>query len=218
MKTPLNSERLRQHFRYGWWKYAVALVLIVAGLNILFAITSPRPADNQKVELFVFGAAREDVFNVYLEDVRAKQFPKQEQFTASVYTELNAGQVGIGTRVMAGDGELFLLPEDLFRSYAQDGVLVALDEQPDVMAALRELGIPADSGRSIGWDDKTHLYGVNVSAMPVMASWLIDRSKDQYLCIRINNGNDETALQLFTWLLRDLRTPSPETLPAGNGN
>lgn len=205
MRTPLTAARLRQHFGYGWWKYVLALVLTLGLLNLFFAMTGPRVPDNQRVELFVYGAANEDIFNAYLEDVRVRKFPVQQQFTASVFTDLNEGMAAMGTRVLAGDGELFLLTNEVYRSYAEQGVLVPLDDHAEVITELRGLGISTDDARSQGPDGTLRVYGINVRALPVMESWLYDRSQDHYLCIRVANGNDDTALSLFLWMAENLR-------------
>ncbi len=208
MKTPVTAERLRQHLQYSWWIYLLAVALTVFGLNILFTMTAPRPADNQKVELLVLGGGREDVFSAYLEHVRAERFPEQEVFSASLFTDMESGMAGIGTRMFAGEGELLLLPEENFKSYASQGLFVALDEQPAVMEALERCGIPTDRGRAIGPDGVPHLYGIHLSGLPVMQSWMYDRGTDRFLSVRIANGNDEVSLRLFTVLLEELSVPA----------
>ena len=45
-----------------------------------------------------------------------------------------------------------------------------------------------------------------------MESWLVDRSAERYLCVRVHNGNDETAMQVVVRMLEDLHTME-NTLP-----
>ncbi|MBQ6174598.1 MAG: hypothetical protein IJK28_08240 [Clostridia bacterium] len=213
MKTPLTAERLRQHLRYGWWKYVLSLALILSLSSILFTMTAPRPAEDQKIEMLVYGATREDALNAYLEWVRQERFPEQELFSASVYTDAASGIAGMATRIFAGDGDIFLLPEDTFKGYADQGILVPLDSVPEVMDALQAYGIPTDRGNALGPDGQPYLFGISVTCLPVMESWLVDRSVDRYLCIRVRNGNDETAKRLLIQMLKDLHSLDGMVIP-----
>ena len=57
MKLQLNTDKLKNHFIYSWWKYLIVLVIGVFGIDLLYVVTEPRVPDSQKIELIVCGAS-----------------------------------------------------------------------------------------------------------------------------------------------------------------
>lgn len=55
-----------------------------------------------------------------------------------------------------------------------------------------------------------HLYGIPCSELPGMAHFVYDPS-NCYLCVAVNNGNDENVLKMLGILIRDTVQPVEPT-------
>ena len=49
----ITRKRLKNHFVYGWWKYLLAVVLCVMGVDLIFSMTAYRPPEDKKIELYM---------------------------------------------------------------------------------------------------------------------------------------------------------------------
>ena len=49
----LTKKRLKNHFAYNWWKYALSAAVSAMLVSIVFAVTAYRPPAEKKVELYV---------------------------------------------------------------------------------------------------------------------------------------------------------------------
>ena len=47
----LTKKRLKNHFAYNWWKYALSAAVSAMLVSIVFAVTAYRPPAEKKVEL-----------------------------------------------------------------------------------------------------------------------------------------------------------------------
>ena len=220
MKTPLTLERLKHHFGYRWWQYLLIIVVCFAVCNYIFSVTAAKPAEDEQVDVLVYGPGNSEAMSAWLELLRRDEFPEQEVFSCSfILPDVNGAQA-LFVRVGAGnEGDLLILPKEQFQSYAESGALKPL-EGTGALAACTEYGIAVDRGRWKGPDDETHLYGVPVSALRVLNEGiLLGGGRDSFLCIHHNNGNEKTTEQVLLCMLRDLReipetsetTQAPET-------
>ena len=52
MRLPITRERIRTHFHYGWWQYALLIGLAIFGWNLLYTTTRYRSPEALKVEWY----------------------------------------------------------------------------------------------------------------------------------------------------------------------
>ena len=129
VKTPINKKTLTQHFQYSWWMYLLSAVLCFFLWDLMYTVTAPRTPDNEKLELYLYAYGEENAVNDYLEKVHTTEMSDVTEMTAQyIMPDESSGPMVLATRIMAGEGDLYLLPRDFFQSYASQGLFVALDE------------------------------------------------------------------------------------------
>ena len=148
MKTPVTHERLQNHLTYSWWKYVLMMVLVIFFWSILFTTTRYRPPEEKKVVVGVYGAGNQTALDAYMEDVRQLLLPDMEEMnTQFIMSDETWGSSVLMTRMTARECDIYLLPKDLFQTYAQQGVFVALEEtMPDLVSELESRGISLSRG------------------------------------------------------------------------
>ena len=203
MKTTLSKKRLQQHFQYSWWMYALSLILCIFLWDIVYTVTEPRTPENEKLEVYLYAYGDSERAQQYLDVLREEQLEDVKEMTAVyVMPDDSSGPMVLSTRIMAGEGDLFLLPRDTFQSYASQGLFVALDEIEGIEETVESLGINAERGWRKNQDSgERHLYGIPVASIPELAAW--SYASDMYLSVRVYNGNDENAIKLFRLLIED---------------
>ena len=82
------------------------------------------------------------------------------------------------------------------------------------MAVFTRAGASLQSGwRRNTETGESHLYGIPQDRLPGLARYAV--ADDGYLCIIVNNGNDENVLKFMRILCRDMITaPDPEPSPS----
>lgn len=148
MKTPVTHERLQNHLTYSWWKYVLMMVLVIFFWSILFTTTRYRPPEEKKVIVGVYGAGNQTALDAYMKDVRQLLLPDMEEMnTQFIMSDETYGSAVLMTRMTARECDIYLLPKDLFQTYAQQGVFVALEEtMPELVSELESRGISLSRG------------------------------------------------------------------------
>jgi len=211
MKTPINSQTLRQHLTYSWWKYALAIIASVFAVNLYFTVSSYRSPEEKKVLLYVYGTANETAMNDYLARVQENQMPDMEEMYVLMLTADNTyGPMQLSTYVAAGEGDLYILPRDEFVSMSSTGAWVALEDEEELTSLFSERGLSLQSGWRRDTDSGvSHLYGIPISRLPGLEQYVY--VENGYLCMLITNGNDENVMKFLKIFCEDmLEAPSAE--------
>ena len=78
----LTKKRLKNHFAYNWWKYALSAAVSAMLVSIVFAVTAYRPPAEKKVELYVLnGYIDTETFQRDFWPELQAQKPEQEELT-----------------------------------------------------------------------------------------------------------------------------------------
>ena len=142
MKTPLNRKTIQQHFQYSWWMYVLAAVLCVFVWDMAYIMSAPRTPEELKLELYIYGYGDSANVDAYLDRVHAEELPDMVEVTAMyLLPDETSGLMVLATRLMAGEGDLFLLPRDSFQSYAAQGVFTALEQMDGIQEMCEDAGI-----------------------------------------------------------------------------
>lgn len=211
MKTPVNAETLRHHFTYSWWKYLLIVALVILLVDVVFAMTAYRVPPEKKIEFFVYGQMDQSgALEQYLESVREKELPEMESITCQML--LDDGQYGpmqLMTFLAAGEGDVYLLSREEFLSNAAGGALIPLENDEELMSVFNQAGISLQSGwRRNTETGENHLYGIPQDKLPGLSQYAY--ASDGYVCVVVNNGNDENVLRFLRILCRDmLQKPEP---------
>ena len=207
MKTPVTRERLQNHLTYSWWKYVLMMVLVIFFWSILF-----RPPEEKKVIVGVYGAGNQTALDTYMEDVRQLLLPDMEEMnTQFIMSDETWGSSVLMTRMTARECDIYLLPKDLFQTYAQQGVFVALEEtMPNLVSALESRGISLSRGwRTDSDTGEKHLFGIPCADLPYLDTFLYPTADSYYACIFRANGNEENVQAFFDYFIRDMLNEPP---------
>ncbi len=209
MKTPLNKKTISRHFQYSWWMYVLSGLLCFFFWNLFFTMTAPRTPEDQKLEVYIYAYGDNETANQYLSQVQAQEMQDVLEMSAMyLLPDDSSGLMVLATRLMAGEGDIFLLPRDAFQSYATQGLFVAIEGLEGIAEQCEAAGVNLERGWRKNQDTgERHLYGIPVSSMPGLAAWSYTTG-EMYLCIRYDNGNDENAEKLVRIMLRDY-LPAP---------
>ena len=101
----LTKKRLKNHFAYNWWKYALSAAVSAMLVSIVFAVTAYRPPAEKKVELYVLnGYIDTETFQRdFWPELQARK-PEQEELTVLNIdlTDLCGGAAGRSVPDFAG--------------------------------------------------------------------------------------------------------------------
>ena len=220
IKTPLRKEKIKTHFTYGLWKYALLAILAVFGWNMIYTTTSYRPPEDKKVNFYVVsGSASYDVIAPRMKSIHEAIFPDMEE--VSVVTLMGGEDpnavMQLSVYIMAGEGDVYLLPYADFYSYARQGAFMPLDEYAE-SGALNLRGIDVSAGyQTIDADGEDslperHLFGIPTYELNgFIENYWID-SRDMVLCVLYRNGNDENSVKLVDYLIGENLAELPERL------
>lgn len=203
MKTPVNSETLKQHFTYSWWKYLLLALLAFGLVDLLYTMTAYRPPENKKVEFYVYGMVNTEKLAGYMDHVRETEMSDMELMSPlMLLADDNYGPMQLTTYMAAGEGDVYLLPRDQFITYAASSGFLPLEEDEELMAIFSAAGINLQSGwRKNTETGETHLYGIPQNKLPGLQQYAY--AEDGFLCVLSMGGNDENALKFLRILCRD---------------
>lgn len=209
MKTPITKKALQQHWAYHWWKYMVLVAGSILIWNMIYAATAYRPPADKKVNLYAMSSLGDQKgINDYLEDVRLRLLPEMEEVSGIFLIQDDTyAPVQVSTYLMAGEGDVYLLPQKYFRDYAQNGAFVALEGTPaEKMAG--QLGIDATKGYRREEDTgETHLFGIPTATLKGLEQFGIPVT-DGFLSVSVLSGNEDNSIKLLTILLEEMQGES----------
>lgn len=212
MKTPLNKSTLRTHLTYSWWKYLLAAVVIIFGVDLLYTVTKYQSPPEKKVELYVCGYVDNDNLDLYMENVRQNDMPDMEVMDSVMLTsDETYGDMQLSTYMYVGEGDIYVLPKDKFVSYAEGGFFVPLEDRNTLEAYFPEGFASMTSGWRTESDSREkHFYGIPVSKLPGLNQYMY--VNDGYLCVLVTNGNDENVLKFLEILCRDFMSQPDDNI------
>lgn len=211
MKSEPKISLLKNHFAYNWWKYLLAVIIGVFGVDLLYTVTEPRIPDNQKIEMIVCGASLDQDFSEYMERVRVNQMPDMLKTELSVIMDDDTAIQYLTVRVGTQGGDVYLLPRGEFNTLVSNGALLPLEEDAELKELLKDLSV--ESGWGI--DDNSgemHLFGIplknaygNSQFAGLEQYFYVDNG---YLCILRYGKNIDNALKFLRILCRDMMSDS----------
>ena len=215
MKTPVTSQRLRDHFTYSWWKYSLLVILAFMGWSILYAVTAYQPPEEKKVILGVYSTGSETNAAAYMQEVQRVHMPDMEAVEPMyILPDQQYGDMILLTRVAAGDCDLYVLPGTQFQNWAGQGACQPLDEvAPELINELEIAGVSLSRGRRLNSKtDEKHIYGIPCRDLPGAAHLLgMSDVSDMYICVFHKTGNDENVLKFLSIFVHDLMNEPPTT-------
>ena len=206
MKTPITSDRMKEHIRYNWWKYLLIAVIGFGLVDLLYSVTAYRPPREKTVTLYVYGYMDDSGLNSWLEQVREAEMPDMETVSAQMLlNDETYGPVQLMTYFGAGEGDIYLLAREEFLNYAANSSLLPLEENQELMALFDSAGISLQSGwRRDTATGETHLFGIPQDTIPGLGRYAY--AQDGFLCLPVTGRNQENAEKLMHIICRDMIT------------
>ena len=130
IKTPLNKERMRNHLTYASWKYVVLVVCAIFGWSLIYTMTAPRVPQDKRIDLYVLSySSQKEQVDAFIQPIAAEVVPEMESVTSVVLVpDATYGSMQLTAYFAAGDGDIYFLPGDYFKSFASNGTFIALED------------------------------------------------------------------------------------------
>lgn len=215
MQKQLTKSWLRNHFSYSWWKYLLATVICVFGINLLFTMTEYRPPEEKKIELYMLnGYADAQAMQQELWPLFQAECPDQEELTV-----LNIDLMGndayiymqFSTYVAARQGDVCLMPESEVRKLAEDGAEHAFIELTDYVESgmIDVKDIELSKGLFADSQGRQRLYAIPADSLYGLLEYGCD-PKGSYLVVLAYNGNDENAVRMMNLMIGQYHGEKPQ--------
>lgn len=216
IKTSLTSEKVRNHFAYGYWKYLILVVVAIAGWNLIYQTTEYRPPDEKRIDFYVASNTMDsDAIKAWLDQTREQAFPDlelMEAYTVMAGTDDPYAQMQLSTFIMAGEGDVYLLDAERFKSYASQGAMAPLENYV-ADGSLHVEGLDVSSGYVTVTDiGERHLLGIPTDNLYGLINHFGIDCRGAVLCVMVRSGNEQNAVKFVDYLIQNMQEPAPEWL------
>ena len=207
----LTKKRLKNHWAYSWWKYALAAAVSAMLVSVVFAVTEYRPPDDKKVEFYVLNSYMdtETMQADFWPQLQAKK-PEQEKLTVININLTDSSNIyapmQFSTYVAAQQGDLFLISRDELLKITADGADEVLVELTDYLesGAIDAQDIDLVKGTLDRGDGTTAVYAIPADTLTGLSQYG-NNPKDSLLCIPQYTQNADSAAALIELMLEKLR-------------
>lgn len=214
IKTPLNKDTIRQHLTYSGWKYLIMAVIVVFGWSLYFTMTQYKSPQDKRIDVYVLSSSvSQDVLDAFMEPIWKETVPEME--TVEGVLLIDTGDYNttmqISTYIAAGEGDIYILNSEMFKSYAGQGAFLNLDELAE-NGTLDLNGIDVVKGRVsviVDYDEnfepisaEQHLFGIPLDSFDGYWEKLQLDNRGMVAAIMVNNQNDENVIPFFNAFLQ----------------
>ena len=214
IKTPINKETVKNHLTYSAWKYVVMAACVILGWSLIYTTTAYRSPQNKRVDVYIqSNTASTEMLQAFLEPIWKETTPEMETVNGVVMTLIDdyTTSMQLMTYMAAGEGDIYFLNEQYFKSFAGQGSFLPLDD----LVANGTINV-GDVDLSKGYvtyveeydeNDRPIKTGSNLFGIPLdsfygfMNGMLVD-NRGMYAVIIVNNQNDENVIPFFNALLQ----------------
>ena len=219
MKTPITKAKLKTHFTYSTWKYLLLVVCAIFAWNLVYEMTKPQIPEELRIDIYIkSNTVTQEHLQAFFEPIWQETVPEMQLVEGT--TMLNSseqdpyGQMQLVTYIAAGQGDIYILPENDFKQIASSKGFLPLG--PLVEQGKIDISdIDVQSGRVtvLEYDDKGNiippaedenmeLYGIPLNALYGYMDGLQLDNRNMYMAILYRNQNDENVIPFFNALLQ----------------
>ena len=207
----LTKKKLKNHFAYSWWKYALAAAVSAMLVSVVFAVTEYRPPAEKKVELYVLNSYIEtETFQQdFWPELQARK-PEQEALTVLNINLTDSSNIyapmQFSTYVAAQQGDLFLISRDEMLKITYDGAQEALVELTDYLdsGVIDAAGLDLAQGTLDRGDGTTAVYAIPAGTLTGLSQYG-NNPENSFLCIPLYTKNADTAAALIGLMVERLQ-------------
>ena len=214
IKTPVNKETLKNHLTYSTWKYALMAACVIFGWSLIYTTTAYRSPQNKRIDVYIqSNTASSELIEAFLEPIWKETVPEMETVNGVSMSTIDdyTTSMQLMTYMAAGEGDIYFLTEQYFKSFAPNGSFLELDDlvasgviQADdvelskgYVAYVEEYD---DNDRPV--KTSRHLYGIPLDSFYGFMSGMQLDNRGLYAVISVNNQNDENVIPFFNALLQ----------------
>lgn len=207
LRFPLTKEKLKTHFAYAWWQYVLVVVLALFCWNLLFTTTHYRSPAHLKVEWYydAYQAEAEQSMDELMAELHASLLSDMEEVNFVPVVLDNAyGPMQLTVWFSAGEGDLFMLNEESFRSMASNGGIAELT--PYIEDGSLQVGdLDLKKGKVTDLETgKSRLCGIPAELLPGLEQYGLV-CEGEYLCLSVTGGNLDNTMKLLNWLVQNMQ-------------
>jgi hypothetical protein len=199
---------------YSTWKYALMAACVIFGWSLIYTTTAYRSPQNKRVDVYIqSNTASSELIEAFLEPIWKETIPEMETVNGVSMSTIDdyTTSMQLMTYMAAGEGDIYFLTEQYFKSFAPNGSFLELD---DLVAngVIQADGVELSKGYVAyveEYDDndrpvKTsrHLYGIPLDSFYGFMSGMQLDNRGLYAVISVNNQNDENVIPFFNALLQ----------------
>lgn len=214
IKTPLNRERMRHHLAYSGWKYALMTVLTVFVWSLIYTTTAYRSPQDKRIDLYAMtNTATTETMDAFLAPIWREVTPEMETVSSVALMSVDeyTSFMQLTAYITAGDGDIYFLNEQFFKSFASQGAFLQLE---DLVAegTIQTGDIDLSKGYVAiieEYDEndqpvaaERHLYGIPLDSYYGFMSGMQLDNRGLYAVILANNQNSENVIPFFNALLQ----------------
>ena len=212
----ITKKRIKDHWHYSWWKYAIFAVVAVIGIDLLFSSTAYRSPEDRRIQLYMCnGHADAEALEADLWPALLEACPGQEELMVmnidltrdDYYTRMQ-----FMTYVAAQEGDVCLLPVKEVRSLAADGADDAfLELTPYVESGVIPTeGIDLEAGMLEDANGVRGLYAIPAGTLYGLYEYGCNPAGGM-LCAMVYGGNDDTAAALIGQMIERFAVDPPQS-------
>lgn len=216
IKTPLDPKRIKNHFAYGYWKYLILIVVAVAGWNLIYQTTQYRPPEDKRIDFYVASNTMDsDAMDTWLSGVRQAAFPDlelMEAYTVMAGNDDPYAQMQLSTFIMAGEGDVYLLDSERFKSFASQGAMAPLENYV-ADGSLKTDGLDVSGGYvTVSDTGERHLMGIPADKLYGLVNHFGIDCRGMVLGVMVRSGNEKNAVKFIDYLIQNMQEPAPDWL------
>ncbi len=214
-ETKITKERIRNHFTYGWWKYALMAVVVVVGWNLIYTATAYRAPKDRRLDVYFVTHSVAAETTDWVSAQILSLFPEVEDSNcvSIVYTDDDNyyGSIQLTTYIGAGEGDIYLMTRERFDAFKAEGAFLALDEAV-ASGALNLRAIDTAKGMATITDTGERvLAGIPADELFGFMGHGVD-NRDLVICVMGYTQNEEYAVRFVNWLVETMQAEKPDWL------
>ena len=206
----MDAQHIRTHFTYNAWKYIVLIAAAVLGWNLIYTTSEYRPPESKRVDVYARAPGLDgDVLQSYLDGAR-EAVPDMELVQG--VTLMTSGEdyyatMQLSVYIAAAEGDIYILPESEFKTYAAQGAFLPLDEYAQ-SGALGVEKLTLSRGQVTLEDTgERALFGIPLGECAALPRTLGVSGDGLVLAVTYYNGNTENVLKVAARMLADFQAP-----------
>ena len=223
--TPLTKKKITDHFYYNSWKYILVVVFSVMGWNLIYAQTAYRVPADKRIDVYVKTATTtSEIMDAFLEPIWKSTVPNMEIVSSTAMLASNdySAAMQLSTWLMAGEGDIYILPVSDYKSYASAGAFINLqpmieDGSIDISglnltSALVQAETGSDANGLAVYEEEPQPYGVPIDELYGFMEGMSLDNRGMVMAITVANGNTDNVVPFFNALIQAGRGEKPAWL------